>query len=268
MKRTGLMHCIALVTLVFGAQAQAGWLDTLLEQAVTAVEKEQNGDQTLTAAEINGGLKEALRVGTKLAIERLGKEDGYFGNELVKIHVPEEVRMVESGLRSIGMQRYADDFILALNRSAEQAVPETVEIFADAITQMSLEDARKILNGPDDAATEYFRKTAGTALQKAILPIVQEYTQKTEVTRYYKTMVASYDTYAAPLVEKSGLGQYMGVQQAGDEKPAYSARDLDGYITGKSMDGLFTILAEEEKKIRENPAARTTELLQKVFGSL
>ena len=266
-----MYKALLLVTALMATSLQAGWFESMLEQAKTAIEKEQNGsiqERSLSSAEIDGGLKEALRVGTKLAIERLGKEDGYFENTLVKISVPEEVRMVESALRNIGMEKYADDFILALNRAAEQAVPQTAEIFADAITQMSLEDARQILNGPDDAATEYFRKTAGAALHQAIFPIVREYTQKTEVTSYYKSMVSAYDSYAAPVVENSGLGQFLGMQQGSDEKPAYNAHDLDGYITGKSLDGLFTVLAEEEKQIRENPAARSTELLKKVFGSL
>ncbi len=266
------MYKVLLLLAVMTANSlHAGWFESMLEQANTVIQEQQNGstqETSLSSTEIDGGLKEALHVGTKLAIDRLGREDGYFGNALVKIPVPEEVRMVETALRNMGMQRYADDFILALNRAAEQAVPETAEIFADAITRMSLEDARNILNGPDDAATEYFRKSAGVALHQAILPIVKEYTQKTEVTTYYKSMVSAYDGYAAPVVENSGLGQFLGMQKSDEEKPVYSARDLDGYITGKSLDGLFTVLAEEEKKIRENPAARSTELLKKVFGSL
>ena len=175
--------------------------------------------------------------------------------------------MVASGLRKFGMGRYVDDFVLASNRAAEKAVPETAKIFADAIGRMSLDDARKILGGPDDAATEYFRRNAGPALKEAVLPIVKEYTEQTEVTTYYKSMVAAYDSYAAPMVEQSGLGGLLGsVTGAETERAEYDVRDLDGYITAKSLDGLFTVLAQEEKKIRENPAARTTELLQKVFG--
>ena len=250
--------------------AHAGWFDAVKEGLEAAVQSPTGNETTkaLTSAEIDGGLKEALRVGTRAAIKELGREDGYFGNALVKIPVPENVQTIAAGLRKVGMGKYVDDFILSLNRAAEQAVPETAEIFADAITGMSLEDARRILNGPDDAATEYFRKSAGTALNAAILPIVKEYTAKTEVTTYYKAMVNAYDSYAAPLVEKSGLGGLLGMAQQEGDSPRYSARDLDGYITGKSLDGLFSMLAEEEKKIRTDASARTTDLLAKVFGSL
>ena len=258
------------VVLLMGAGLHAGWLESFKEGLESAVQQhsESGTGKTLTTAEIDGGLKEALRVGTRLAINELGRENGYFGNALVKIPVPEGLQTVAEGLRKIGMGKYVDDFILSLNRAAEEAVPETAEIFADAITRMSLEDARKILNGPDDAATEYFRKTAGPALNAAILPIVKEYTAKTEVTTYYKAMVNAYDAYAAPLVEKSGLGGLLGMTSGEGETQRYSARDLDGYITGKSLDGLFTVLAQEEGKIRTDASARTTELLKKVFGSL
>jgi hypothetical protein len=254
--------------LLLSPAAHAGWFDTLKEGAATLMEQPEEGSAgTLTTAEIDGGLKEALRVGTKLAIEQLGREDGFFGNALVKIPVPEELTMVAGGLRKVGMGKYVDDFVLASNRAAEKAVPETAKIFTDAISKMTLEDARRILGGPDDAATEYFRKNAAPSLKEAILPIVKEYTEQTEVTTYYKSMVAAYDSYAAPMVEQSGLGGLMGtLTGTGTETAQYDVRDLDGYITGKSLDGLFTVLAQEEKKIRENPAARTTELLKKVFG--
>ena len=263
--------CVLAGVLLSFPSAQAGWLDTLgeqLEQAGVVKDKGATSSSGLSIAEMNGGLKEALSVGTKAAIEQLGKEDGFFGNALVKIPLPEKVRMMESGLRKIGMGNYADDFLLALNRAAEKAVPETAAIFADAITQMNVEDAKKILSGPDDAATGYFRSKAGPALQTAMLPIVKEYTQQTEVTKYYKTMVSAYDEYAAPMVKSSGLGSLMNSINGGDSAKTtdYDARDLDGYITGKSLNGLFSVLAQEEKKIRTNPAARSTELLEKVFG--
>jgi len=260
-----------LLLLLLGANAHAGFFDSFKEQLQTAVEKAADGGGTsaassLSSAEIDSGLREALKIGTKLAIEQLGREDGYLGNALVKIPVPQELQLIESGLRKVGMGKYADDFIRSLNRAAEKAVTETAVIFADAITQMSLEDARKILSGPDDAATEYFRQKASPALRAAILPIVQRYTQETEVTTYYKAMVGAYDSYAAPLVEKSGLGGLLGMQNGGDS--SYSARDLDGYITGKGLEGLFVVVAQEEKKIRTEASARTTQLLEKVFGSL
>jgi len=250
---------------------QAGWLDTALEK-VNEVTKESTSSQTgssaldaLTTSEMDGGLKEALDLGVQKAIAQLGTEDGFYGNSLVKIPVPEKLALVESALRKAGMGKYADDFILAMNRAAEKAVPETAKIFADTISDMSITDAKNILTGPDDAATEYFREKSGPALQAAILPIVKEYTAQTEVTTYYKAMMSAYDTYAAPLVEKSGLGTLLGGSE--ESGTTYDAGDLDGYITAKGVDGLFTVIAEEEKAIRTDPAARTTELLQKVFGS-
>jgi hypothetical protein len=269
MKPRNVARYAVVSVLLLSPSVHAGWFDAVKEQAETVLQKSggDSSSSSLTSSEIDGGLKEALRVGTKLAIEQLGREDGFFGNALVKIPVPEELTMVAGGLRKVGMGKYVDDFVLASNRAAEKAVPETAKIFADAITKMTLEDARNILGGPDDAATEYFRKNAAPALKEAILPIVKEYTEETEVTTYYKSMVAAYDSYAAPMVEQSGLGGLLGsLTGTTGETATYDVRDLDGYITGKSLDGLFTVLAQEEKKIRENPAARTTELLQKVFG--
>lgn len=258
----------ALAALLLAHTVHADWMDAVKEQAATVLEKSGGGTASLTTAEIGSGLKEALRVGTKLAIEQLGKTDGFFGNAEVKIPVPEQLKMVAAGLRKVGMGRYVDDFVLASNRAAEKAVPETAKIFSDAIGAMSLDDARRILEGSDNAATEYFRSHTGAKLKAAILPIVKQYTEETEVTTYYKRMVAAYDRYAAPLVQQSGLeGMLNSVAGATAETTGYDARDLDGYITGRGLDGLFTVLAEEEKKIRENPAARTTELLRKVFGS-
>ena len=274
-----LILSAAAAALLGTAPLQAGFFDDLGKQLGDAVTNTQSsstastaasGVSSLSDAEVDGGLREALKVGTKLAIDQLGKENGYFGNAAVKIPVPEQLQLIATGLQKVGMGSYVDDFVLSLNRAAEKAVPETAAIFGKAITGMSLDDARKILSGPDDAATEYFREKATPELKAAFLPIVQKYTQEAQVTTYYKAMVAAYDSYAAPMVEKSGLGGLAGMVTGGssEQKSDYSARDLDGYITGKGLDGLFTMVADEEKKIRENPAARTTDLLSKVFGAL
>ncbi len=274
-----LILSAAAAALLGTAPLQAGFFDDLGKQLGDAVTNTQSsstastaasGVSSLSDAEVDGGLREALKVGTKLAIDQLGKENGYFGNAAVKIPVPEQLQLIATGLQKVGMGSYVDDFVLSLNRAAEKAVPETAAIFGKAITGMSLDDARKILSGPDDAATEYFREKSTPELKAAFLPIVQKYTQEAQVTTYYKAMVAAYDSYAAPMVEKSGLGGLAGMVTGGssEQQSDYSARDLDGYITGKGLDGLFTMVADEEKKIRENPAARTTELLSKVFGAL
>ncbi len=251
--------------------AQAGWLDEVVdkvqESAEKAVEKHSESFTGLTAAEMDGGLREALNKGVKVAIEQLGREDGYFGDKLVKIPVPEKLQTLEKGLRKVRMEKYADDFVLAMNRAAEKAVPETAEIFADAIAKMSIEDAKKIIKGADDAATDYFRDKTTAQLEAAILPIVQKYTKETGVTKYYKKMAGAYDKYGASLAESSGLNALLGAAGVETTKSDFDAKDLDGYITAKGVKGLFTVIAQEEKKIRTNPAERTTELLKKVFGN-
>ncbi|MHC3994345.1 DUF4197 domain-containing protein [Thiomicrolovo sp. ZZH C-3] len=247
----------------------AGLFDSIMETVTktTSGETQTKDVSGLSITDIDGGLREALNKGVKQAIEQLGQENGFLGNSLVKIPVPEKLMMVEKGLRKAGMGKYADDFVTAMNRAAEKAVPETAKIFADTISAMSIEDAKKILTGPDNAATEYFREHSGPALQAAILPIVQQYTQETEVTQYYKTMVDTYDSYGAPVLEQTGVTALLGSLSGESNATQYDPRDLDGYITAKGVDGLFTVIADEEKAIRNDPAARTTELLQKVFGN-
>ena len=250
---------------------QAGWLDKVVdkvqESADNAVEKHGGPVPGLSAAEMDGGLRDALNKGVKIAIKQLGREDGYFGDRAVRIPMPEKLKTLEKGLRRARMERYADDFILAMNRAAEKAVPETAKIFADTIAKMSIEDARKIIKGSDDAATAYFRKNASKQLEAAILPIVKKYTKETGVTKYYKKMVKGYGTYGSPLVESSGINKFLGAAGIKTKKSEYDPNDLDGYITNKGVKGLFTVIAGEEKKIRDNPAERTTELLKKVFGN-
>jgi len=256
-----MMISAAAVGLLGMPGLQAGWLDAVMDQVTEATKEVAPETQkavaaTLTTSEIDGGLREALNMGVKQAIGELGVENGFFGNKLVKIPMPEKLQMVEKALRSAGMGKYADDFVLAMNRAAEKAVPETATIFADG--------------GPDDAATDYFRDKSGAALNAAILPIVKEYTQQTEVTKYYKAMMDTYDTYGAPLVESSGVAKYMdalGGSSSSSTEPAFDPHDIDGYITAKGVNGLFTVIGEEEKKIRTEPAARTTDLLKKVFGA-
>ena len=262
---------VAMAGLLAVPGAQAGWLDKVVEKVQESAEKvaeKQNGSLSdLTVAEMDGGLREALNKGVKVAVSRLGREDGYFGDKLVRIPVPEKLQRLEKGLRKIRMEKYADDFILAMNRAAEKAVPETAKIFADAIKQMSIEDARKIIKGPDDAATDYFREKTRARLEAAILPIVKKYTRETGVTKYYKKMAGAYDTYGSSLAESSGINKFLGAAGIKTKKSEYDSNDLDGYITNKGVRGLFTVIAGEEKKIRDNPAERTTQLLKKVFGN-
>jgi hypothetical protein len=201
----------------------------------------------LSNDEMIAGLKEALGQGTQYAVEQLGQEGGFLDNARVRIPMPKSLAWVEKSLRTLRQDRLADEFVASMNHAAERAVPEAAAIFRDAIQQMSLEDARGILSGPDDAATRYFRETTSDALTARMRPIVEEATARAGVTSSYKNMMA----------KAGGLGGLLSNE----------ATDLDGYVTEKTLDGLFLMVAEEERRIRQNPLARSTELLKKVFGS-
>lgn len=195
------------------------------------------------------GLKEALAKGTTQAVGFLGRTNGFLTNLNVRIPMPEKLKTVEKTLRTLRQDQLADNFIETMNRAAEQAVPEAAEILGGAIKQMSVADAKGILTGGTNAATLYFRRTSETNLFTKFLPIVQKATAQTGVTASYKQMT-----------DRASGGLFGSVVKA-------QAPDLDGYVTQKAMDGLFLMISEEERRIRENPAARTTELLQKVFGA-
>lgn len=205
--------------------------------------------RSVSDVEIAGGLKEALNKGVRFAVTSLGKQNGYLGNPRVKIPLPKSLQKVEKGLRFAGQGRAVDDFVISMNRAAEKAVPVAIDVFVDAITQMTFDDARKILfSGQDDSATQFFRRTSEETLRQKFRPIVEDFTESVGVTQKYKTMIGKYK-FATPL-----LGQ--------------DATDIDGYVTQKALDGLFLLVADEEKKIRKNPIGRTTSLLRKVFGIL
>jgi hypothetical protein len=202
---------------------------------------------SLSTNEIISGLKEALNVGTKNAISNLSQKDGFYGNSLLKIPFPEEVKVIEEKLRSVGLNKLVDDFILNMNRGAEQAVKKAGPIFMDAIRGMTFSDARNILNGPDNAATEYFRNRTSDQLTEAFKPDVQNTLNQVNVTRYWQDVTSAYNKI--PFTTKVDT-------------------DLAQYVTGKAIDGLFVKIAEEEKKIREDPVARVSDILKKVFGSV
>lgn len=199
--------------------------------------------------DIAAGLKEALGRGVKSAVNSLGKQNGFLLNPRVKIPLPKSLQRIERPLRIAGQGKSVDAFVASMNNAAEKAVPVAVDVFVDAIKQMSFDDARKILfSGQKDAATQFFRRTSEETLRGKFRPIVEEFTEKTGVTQKYKTMIG-----------KAGFA----AQLLGSE-----ATDLDGYVTQKALDGLFVLIADEERKIRENPIGRTTALLRKVFGVL
>lgn len=246
-------HRVSLILVLTGSalagSLHAGWgdlLDRVLKSpsdtATEAVTDSRFGQEELAQA-----LRQALDRGAALAVTRLGREDGFLANPEVRIPVPESLNWAEKGLRSLGQGSLVDDFQLSLNRAAEKAVPDVLDILRSAISGLTLSDAEEILKGPDDAATRYFRRTSEAELEQRILPIVSEATREASVTRYYKAVI-----------EKAG---FMGQLVPGD------ATDLDGYVTGRALDGLFLTLAEEERHIREDPLARSTDLMRKVFSA-
>jgi hypothetical protein len=240
------------------ASAQAGQIDKLLKGLDTHGGKSQHSGAaaSLPGGEIASGLKEALATGTTHAIKSLGRSDGFWKNAAVRIPLPKQLKEAGKLARKLGQGKKVDAFELSLNRAAEKAVPEVADIFGDAIRKMSLSDARGILTGGDHAATDYFRRVAGDALTSRIRPIVAKATDSVGVTQKYKAFTAG---------EHGGsLGSAMAMLGGGKDKGG--KLDLDDYVTGKTLDGLFSAIGDEEKSIRTNPAARTTDLLKKVFG--
>jgi hypothetical protein len=192
------------------------------------------------------GLKEALRVGTDNGVRTTSSVDGFLANALIRIAIPDEFDRVAGALRTAGFNRQVDEFEVAMNRAAELAAGEAKGVFWDAITSMSIADAFAILRGEDNAATQYFRSETEMKLERRFQPIVEKKMEEVGVYRIYGELTGYYERL--PFVEQPVL-------------------DLNDYITGKALDGLFTVLAQEEKKIRDDPAARTTDLLRRVFGS-
>lgn len=194
-----------------------------------------------------GGLKEALTQGAGKAVDVLGKTDGFLGNPKVKIPLPESLEKAESVMRKLGMGKYADELITTMNRAAEAAVPEAKKLLVDSIKKMSVEDAKGILTGGDNAATEYFRRTTSTQLAEKFKPIIQKAIAKVKLAK-------TYDKFA-------GKAANFGLIE---EKDTH----LDNYVTEKALDGLYLMIAEEEKAIRKDPVAAAGSLAKKVFGAL
>jgi Protein of unknown function (DUF4197) len=203
------------------------------------------GSSSLSDAKIGEGLKEALKVGTENTVNLTGKTDGFFANQAIKILMPEKLRTVETGLRAVGYGPKVDEFVLSMNRAAERAAPAARGIFSDALGAMTFDDARKIWSGPDNAATEYFRSKTSGKLTTAFTPVVDKAMGETGVTRQYKELMGRVESI--PFMKSESF-------------------DIDHYVVDKSLGGLFHVLGEQEKQIRTNPTARTTDLLKEVFG--
>ena len=202
--------------------------------------------ETLSDSKIVQGLKEALEIGTANAVKDVSKLDGYYKNPQIKIPLPQTVQKVESVLRAVGYGPKVDELSLSMTRAAERAAPEAKALFRDAVKGMTFEDARKILKGSDDAATRYFEDKTQGRLQELFTPIIHTAMDEGGVTLIYQQVYAKINTI--PYADRLNL-------------------DLDAYVTGKALDGPFYMVAEEEQKIRKDPAARVTQLLKEVFGS-
>jgi hypothetical protein len=202
---------------------------------------------SLSNADASSGLKDALTQGAAAAVSKLGTANGFLGNDKVKIPLPDALKRIEGGLRMLGMQKQADELVIAMNRAAEQAVPEAKALFTGAVKNMSLQDAKGILTGGDTAATEYFRKTTSAQLTEKFLPIVTKATANVGLAEKYNNL--------------AGKGAQLGLVDAKQAK-------IENYVTQKALDGLFLMVAEEEKAIRKNPLGAATGMAQKVFGLL
>jgi hypothetical protein len=245
--------------------AGAGQLDNLLNKAKQAAHgsSSSNLGSNLPTSDIASGIKEALAKGTTNAINNLGHEGGFSNNPSVRIPLPGKLEQAGNLARKLGQGAKVDAFQLSLNRAAEKAVPQVADIFGDAIRKMTLDDARGILTGGDHAATDFFRRVAGDALTARIHPIVAQATDSVGVTQKYKAFTASSGGGGGAL---GGLGGALGKFGGGKSNTDGSPLDLDNYVTAKTLDGLFAMIGQEEQSIRQNPAARSTDLLKKVFG--
>ena len=244
MKRWGFsitLICGALLTCCT-AQTQ---LEDLWKKAQNTTQPTNLPGMALSNDKIAGGLKEALTKSTGTAVASTGRVDGYFKNQAIKILLPSQLQTVGKGMRMMGMGAQLDELELSMNRAAEQAAPAAKQIFINAITKMTFDDAKKILSGGDTAATDYFKKTSTTELTQAFTPIVHQSMENVGVIKQFNA-----------IAQNSMAGPLLGGQSF----------NLDNYVVGKALDGLFYELGQEEKQIRTNPAAQTTALLKEVFG--
>lgn len=256
--RQGLMVVLA-GSLLVPPTSHGDWLRALGLRKRTRDAAVQLSEEQLTA-----GIKEALARGVESAVSQLGRTNGFLKDTAVRIPLPEGLQRAERILRSSGQGAVADAMITTLNRAAEAAVPEAAQVLGDAIRQLTLSDVSTLVTSTNTAATDYFRRTSEEQLHQRFLPIVQSATAQSGVTATYQQVL-----------DRSGLGTSgpttgLGgvLSRFGRSALGADSLDLDQYVTERALDGLFLKIADEERRIRENPAARTTELLEQVFGSL
>ncbi len=237
-----MLSSLVLVIFLSCAAVAQNPLEQIWKQAT-----QQPAASNLPTDKIVSGLKEALKVSTTKAVAETGKPDGFLMNQAIKITLPKNWQTVERGMRMFGQGQKVDQFVVGMNRAAEQATPLAKKIFIDALMKMTITDARNILKGSDTAATEYFRRTTSEELTSAFRPIVHQSMENVGVVKQYNDLAAN--PLAAPLLQRQQF-------------------NIDDYVLGKTLDGLFYMMGQEEKNIRKNPAARTTQILKDVFKGL
>lgn len=244
----------ALAAMPFAASAQSLFDQgrTLLDKTQGAPGAAKSGSSSssgagLSQGEIGAGLKDALKVASQRVVGRVGKTDGYNGDPAIRIPLPDTLQKIEGPLKAVGAGGMLDDLQLKMNRAAEQAAPKALNIFTNAAAKMSITDARAILTGPQDAATQYFKRTTSDSLTKSFRPIVDSTLSQVGAVKAFNGVKS----------------QASSVPFAGQEVNSFNLTD---FTVGKALDGLFHYLASEEAAIRSNPAARTTDLLKKVFN--
>jgi hypothetical protein len=241
-----------LAAMPFGAAAQGNLFDQgrgLLNQApaVPRPGSSSSAGAGLSQSEIGAGLKDALKVASQRVVSRLGKTDGYNGDAAIRIPLPGPLQSIEGPLKNLGASGALDDLQVKMNRAAEQAAPKALNIFTDAVSNMSINDAHAILTGPQDAATQYFKRTTSGALTTSFRPVVDSTLSSVGAVAVFKS------------VQQRASAIPFGAQEV-------QSFNLTDFTVGKALDGLFHYMAVEEAAIRTNPAARTTDLLKKVFG--
>jgi hypothetical protein len=254
MKKTYLIASL-LIASISSATAYAGWADKFKEvfqdedikktiQDTVGSGSSGNASSLSTETIING-LKEALEVGSRRAITQISQSGGYLDNQDIRIPLPDKIQKVASVLKKYGLESQVEKFEKSMNNAAEQAAPHATDLIVSALKDMSFEDAKKIYSGDDDAATQYFKEKTSGELRTLFQPSVEKSLGQVGATRYYKDLV----------------NKAKDIPFVGDRVKM----DLNGYVTEEALSGLFKVLADEEKKIRQNPIARTTDLLKKLF---
>ncbi len=205
------------------------------------------GIADISNADAASGLRQALADGSAAAVKLLGAENGYFGNAKVKIPLPPSLQKVEGAMRMMGMKKQADELVLSMNRAAEASAPEAKQLLTDAVKKMSVQDAKGILTGGDTAATEYFKRTTQVQLTQRFLPIVKKATDRVGLAQQYNNL--------------AGQGVKLGVVKQDDAS-------IETYVTRKALDGLYLMIAEQEKSFRTDPVGATSSIVKKVFGAM